>query len=146
MSRLHMIKLAPGVRHLDQLHRWAEVTARRAAARGLPELAMFETRNTPKRRDELLDGGSLYFVVQGLIQVRAVLKHISTETGADGRSVCLVGLDPVLVPVHQAPRRPFRGWRYMDAAEAPADLGQGRGSHDTLPPELEQELARLGVM
>ena len=86
--------------------------------------------STPRSRRrsaqaELLDGGSLYWVIKGVIQVRQRLVGFEEGTKDDGSRCCLILLDQQLVPVRPVPRRAFQGWRYFDAADAPPDLGSG---------------------
>jgi hypothetical protein len=65
---------------------------------------------------------------------------------ADGSRCCLILLDPALAPVRPVPRRAFQGWRYLDAADAPADLGKGGRDVASLPPTMRRELAELGLL
>jgi hypothetical protein len=101
---------------------------------------------TPKRQAEL-EGGSLYWVIKGVIQVRQ--KLIGFEDGArdDGSPCCHILLERKLVPVRPVPRRAFQGWRYLTGDDAPADLGKG-GSGDVaaLPPEMRCALTELGLI
>ena len=65
--------------------------------------------------------------------------------GSDGISRCALVLDAEIIRTEPAPRRPFQGWRYLAADEAPRDLPQGRAADDTLPPELARALAEIGL-
>jgi hypothetical protein len=99
----------------------------------------------PKRAKELLDGGSLYWVIKGNIQVRQRLTAIRPFTDKEGIHRCDLVLEPKLVATQWQPRRAFQGWRYLKAEEAPADLSEGTGKN-ALPPELRLELAELGLL
>lgn len=144
---LHLVKLCVGAASIEDLADWQK--GRLAAlrkARG--DARLFHTTfQTPKRRQELLDGGSLYWVIKGLIQVRQRLVGLDQGAKEDGSPCCLLLLDPELVPVRPTPRRAFQGWRYLDAADAPADLaaGAGAGMAD-MPPAMRRELAVLGLI
>ena len=50
------------------------------------------------------------------------------------------------MPVMPSPRRPFQGWRYLPAHEAPPDLGKGAGQVAEMPEELRRELRELGLL
>jgi hypothetical protein len=103
------------------------------------------TRMVPKRAAELLDGGSLYWVIKGNIQARQRLVDIRPFVDAEGISRCNLVLEPVLHETSWAPRRPFQGWRYLDPKDAPPDLSAA-GEGAELPPELRRELAGLGLL
>ena len=94
---------------------------------------------------ELLDGGSLYWVIKGNVQARQKLVGIEPFTDNEGIGRCRLVLDPVLVHTRWQPKRPFQGWRYLKDDDKPADLGDDEGMED-LPPELRGELASLGLL
>ena len=106
-----------------------------------PELVHI-TRQTPKRADELLDGGSLYWVIKGQIAARQRLLALRPLT-RDGVPHCGLVYDKRLVPVLRRARSAFQGWRYLDPADAPPDIGAVKGAKG-LPEALQQELAALG--
>jgi len=136
---LHLIKLSVGVRDLAHL---ATIQAHRAVAE--PPLR-HQTRMQPKRRDELLAGGSIYWVIAGHVRVRQRLLDIIDDAWDDGTSCAGLVLDPKLVPVAARPMKPFQGWRYLDPAAAPADLGEASAVQglDALPEALRRDLAEL---
>src|SRR4051794_3189621 len=125
---LHLIKLAVGASDIGDMMAWA-------GRRG----PVMHTRQTPKRAEEILDGGSLYWVVKGTVLVRMPVVAIET-TGAQGHTRCQVRLGtPVLTA--PMPRRAFQGWRYLTAADAPADLADVGGAD--LPTDLAKQLREL---
>ena len=145
---VHLIKLCVGCDSIEDLADWQveRLKARRKAGEKKPQL-FHRTFQTPKRRDELLDGGSLYWVIKGLVQVRQPLLDLTEGTKDDGTPCCLLILKNELVPVRPTPRRPFQGWRYLDPDEAPADLGRGAaGDIGAMPPKLRKQLAELGLL
>jgi hypothetical protein len=95
--------------------------------------------------DELLDGGSIYWVIRGRICARQRLLGFETDTDDDGRPFCRVLIDPKLVPTDARPHRAFQGWRYFSAADAPRDRSKAKGEDD-LPPEMAAELRDLGLL
>jgi hypothetical protein len=145
---LHLIKLCVGCDSIEDLAAWQaeRLRARRRAGERKPAL-FHRTFQMPKRRAELLDGGSLYWVIKGLVQVRQPLRDLREGTREDGTPCCLLILKNALIPVRPLPRRPFQGWRYLDAREAPPDLDRGAtAAIGTMPPSLRKQLAELGLL
>jgi hypothetical protein len=137
---LHLIKLAVGVDDFDHLR---ALQKERRKERGR---SCFFTRHMPKRVEELLDGGSIYWVIKGHVQARQRLLRFLPITGEDGQRSCAVVYDKALVPVVWQPKRAFQGWRYLDAKDAPADRPPTAAGDDELPPALAQELRMLGLI
>lgn len=104
------------------------------------------TRMVPSRGAEIVDGGSLYWVIKGSVQCRQRITEIRPFTDDDGIGRCRLMLDSGLVRTEWQPRRPFQGWRYLKTADAPLDLGEGRAGLAEMPPKLRQELAELGLL
>ena len=145
---LHLIKLCVGCDSIEELAEWQaeRLKIRRKAGEKKPQL-FHRTFQTPKRRAELLAGGSLYWVIKGLVQVRQPLLDIAEGTKEDGTPCCLLILQNALVPVRPTPRRPFQGWRYLDPEEAPEDLkGRSAAGITSMPPKLRKQLAELGLI
>jgi len=139
---LHLLKLCVGADSVEDLEAW--IAARLAAAKGAgaaPE-QFHVTRMVPKRADELVEGGSLYWVIKGNVQVRQRLLEIRPFTDGEGVSRCRLVLEPELHRTRWQPRRPFQGWRYLKASDAPRDLSDG--DHD-LPPEMARAPKEAGV-
>ncbi len=145
---LHLIKLCVGCDSIEDLAGWQaeRLKQRRRAGEKKPQL-FHRTFQTPKRREELIDGGSLYWVIKGLVQVRQPLLDITEGTKEDGTPCCLLILKNELIPVRPTPRRAFQGWRYLDGDEAPDDLKRGAaGGIVAMPPKLRKQLAELGLL
>ena len=142
---LHLIKLCVGVDTLEELARWQ---AKRVAAlkkkRAKSEL-IHVTRQTPKRKVELLDGGSLYWVIRGQIAARQRLVDIRPARAKDGIPRCGLVYEPKLVPTVRRPRDPFQGWRYLDPKDAPPDVKSVQRAVG-LPASLCAELVELGLL
>ena len=141
---LHLIKLCVGVDSVDDLEEWVARRRREKRRSGRPLQQVHVTRMTPKRSDELLDGGSLYWVIRGSVQARQRLVGIEPFVDADGIRRCRLVMEPEVIRTRLQPRRPFQGWRYLKGEDVPADLGQGDDPSD-LPAELSAELAALGL-
>lgn len=137
---LHLIKMAVGVTDLASLE---QVQAERRAARNA---AWFYTRNMPRRQAEILDGGSIYWVIRGQVQARQRILALAPMIGEDGLRFCAVHYDPPIVPTLWQPRRAFQGWRYLLPEDAPADRPQGVAEGEEPPPEMARELRALGLI
>ncbi|MCR0983500.1 DUF1489 family protein [Roseomonas populi] len=141
---LHLIKLAVGPKDVAQMERGQ---ALRASG---PEGLRHVTRMAPKRAAEILEaGGSLYWVVAGVLRVRQRILAIEPVKRADGAAATALVLQPGLVPVLPRPMKPFQGWRYLEAADAPLDLAEGAAGVEgieSLPPKMRQALAELGLL
>ncbi|WP_113260638.1 DUF1489 family protein [Agrobacterium cavarae] len=142
---LHLIKLCVGADSIEDLREWVSQRSLTAMAAGLEPHSVHTTRMIPKRMEELLDGGSLYWVIKGQVQARQKLLDIRSFTGGDGITRCDLVLGPEVVETSPAPKRPFQGWRYLKDEEAPRDLG-GSGLTDDMPSDLRRELAELGLL
>ena len=145
---LNLIKLCVGAESIEDLAAWqAERLASQTAKRQTPRL-YHTTFQRPKREAELLDGGSLYWVIKGVVQVRQRLVGFDEGTKENGQPCCLLLLDPGLIPVRPTPRRAFQGWRYLTADDAPPDMRKGGRGNDiaAMPPKLRKELAELGLL
>jgi hypothetical protein len=140
---LHLIKLCVGTASIAELAAWQKKRAAERKKRGGSKDIMHITRQTPKRTDELLGGGSLYWVIKGQIAVRQRLLAFRSVT-RQGVPHCALVLDKALVPTERRFHRPFQGWRYFDPKDAPPDLK--RGSVSNLPEALHAELAQLGLI
>ena len=142
---LHLIKLCVGCDGVEDLEDWIALKLDEKRRAGLPPEHFHTTRMVPKRVAELLDGGSLYWVIKGGVPCRQRLADIRPFTDAEGVGRCRLVFDPVVVRTHWQPRRPFQGWRYLEEKDAPRDLG-GAGAADEMPLELQRELAELGLL
>jgi hypothetical protein len=143
---LHLIKLCVGCDSVEDLEEWIAFRLREKELAGEVAEHFHTTRMVPKRAEELVDGGSLYWVIKANVQCRQRLLEIRPFTGSDGIARCRLVLEPAVVRTDWQPRRAFQGWRYLKPAEAPRDLSAGRAGWQTLPPELRQELAELGLL
>lgn len=143
---VHLLKMAAGIKSLDHLRR-RQAQARKGTIGGR-EALIHITRNYPRRAEEVLDGGSLYWIVKRHVLGRNRIIGLDRAQTDDGRPRCHIYLDPDLVPVMPVRRRPIQGWRYLQPADAPADLaeiGISEGE-EPLPPEMASELRALGLI
>lgn len=140
---LHILKLSVGVEDVDHL---AQIQKARLKREGV--LAHI-TRNTPRKADEILDGGSIYWVIKRFIRVRQRLVGIERGVNFEGKPSCALVLDPTLVTTELKEFRAFQGWRYFKEEDAPVDLIKRTRAAEiqkTLPDEMAAELRSLGLI
>ena len=143
---VHLIKMAVGaedVRHLADIQ---STRLRQARERGDPPVLRHFTRHTPRRSQDLLDGGSIYWVIKGLIRVRQALVGIERGVNAEGRPSCALVMDPELIRIQLRASRPFQGWRYLRADAAPPDANRPGDVVDDVPEAMAAELRDLGLL
>jgi len=144
---LNLLKMAVGI---DDVAHLAEVQQRRLEQaeqdRGVRELRHV-TRHMPRRSAEILEGGSIYWIVKGLIPVRQRILRLDRVVGEDGKSRCGIILDPEMIHVRPRRHRPMQGWRYLEAGDAPPD-GAAPTDADlsAMPAEMAAELRELGLL
>lgn len=143
---LHLLKLSVGTESVDSLREWQQ--GRSAARRKLGQdpRPRHVTRMWPKRADELLDGGSVFWVIKGLVLARQPIEELQEVIGEDGIRRCAIIMSPEIIHVETRPKRPFQGWRYLAAKDAPPDLRNQNPDAVSLPPELALALDGLGVV
>jgi hypothetical protein len=139
---LHILKLCVGCDSVEDLRQWQQETLAKKRKNGEKPVLTHWTRMTPKRRDEVLDGGSLYWVIKGYVRVRHRILDLK-QGNRDGVPHCGIVYEPKPVQTRLMSHRPFQGWRYLDPADAPPDVGS-RGFAEAmagwdrkLPPELK---------
>ncbi len=151
---LHLVKLSVGTISVETLEEWVCGRVKLNQKRGLGKVHDHVTRMHPRRAEEILDGGSIYWVIKGVILCRQRIVDIQRDTGADGIARTALLMDPPLIRTQIQMRRAFQGWRYLPQEDAPDDLlpsKSGRGGKRAAkgkqpPPELQLELAALGLL
>lgn len=137
---VNMLKLCVGADSVEDLTEWQAGQLGRWPA----GTAVHVTRMWPKREAALVRG-SLYWVIKGVILARQRILRLEEAVGGDGIRRCALVLDVEVIRTEAAPRRPFQGWRYLDGADAPRDLPQGRAREEKLPDDLARALADIGL-
>jgi hypothetical protein len=143
-TTIHLQKLSVGTESIETLAEWQRRLAVRRKQEGIPGFPDHITRMMPKRRELLLNGGSIYWVIKGVIQCRNKVRDLQEMRTDDGRKACRIVLDPELVPVVPTPKRAFQGWRYLAVGDAPQDLSKIGDAAD-LPVALRTKLVDLGA-
>ena len=140
---LHLIKLCVGVDSVKELEDWIKA---RMKARKTGKDHIHTTRMVPKRAEELLDGGSLYWVIRGSVMCRQQLIGVRPFIDKDGIGRCRLVLKPKVVLVAPRPYRAFQGWRYLAPKDAPPDLDRAAPGAADMPEPLRRELRDLGLL
>ena len=138
---VHLLKLCVGAESVDDLLEW-----HRTHPSPFPTgERRHVTRMWPKREAEVLAGGSLYWVIKGVILCRQRILRLDEVDRGDGIRRCGIVMDPQVIRTEAAARRPFQGWRYLSPEDAPRDLPKGRETDSALPEEMALALAEIGL-
>lgn len=137
---LHLIKLSVGTEDVDDLARW-QAHRRKQTGR-----VFHRTRMMPRRREELVNGGSIYWVIKGVVRARQRLLDIEAAVDEEGRRCTLLILEPKLVRTVPRAHRAFQGWRYLEPEDAPPDLDDATAGLEDMPPDLAAALQELGLL
>jgi hypothetical protein len=137
---LHLIKLCVGVDTIDELAKWQKHRLK------TKKRLYHVTRFRPKLAREILDGGSIYWIMKGYVRVRQRITGFTDGVTKERGRVCFILLDPKLVPTQLQPRRPHQGWRYFKPEDAPRDLARGMKPAAAPPPKMAAELRALGLL
>ena len=143
---LHLIKLCVGCDSITDLEEWIEENRAHHQRLGRDYEQTHTTRMVPKRVEELLDGGSLYWVIKGQVAARQKLLDVRPFTDGEGIGRCRLVLEPKVVTVEPRPYRPFQGWRYLVDKDAPRDIDGKAGDLAKMPEDMRRELAELGLL
>lgn len=148
---VHLVKMAVGVEDVARLAALQKARLELARRNDAEEVKLTHvTRNRPRREKDLLDGGSIYWVINRFIRVRQKILGLDDARRSDGRHACAVVLEPRLIPTRLLSFRPFQGWRYLETAKAPDDLAKGlkagKGGEPNVPPGMAAELRELGLL
>ena len=143
---LNLVKLCVGAESVEDLEEWIAERLAEKRARGMPVEHFHTTRMVPTKAEELVAGGSLYWVIKGNVQCRQRLLEVRPFVDDEGISRCHLVLEPQVIRTEWQPRRAFQGWRYLKPSDAPVDLKEGRAGWTALPVELRSELAALGLL
>jgi hypothetical protein len=143
---LHLIKLAVGCESIRELKGWVAERKATAKKKGLPLRHIHITRMTPKRGEEIIAGGSLYWVIRGEIAAREKIIAIEPFRDKDGIGRCRLVMQPKVIAVSPRPMRAFQGWRYFTPDAAPPDLGKAAAGIAAMPEPLRRELRDLGLL
>jgi hypothetical protein len=143
---LHLLKLCVGCDSVRDLEDWIKEKRREKRGRGEKAEHIHRTRMVPKRAEELIDGGSLYWVIRGEIMCREPIRDVRPFVDKNGIGRCGLVLGPKVVLVQPRPYRAFQGWRYLETKDAPLDLDKAAPGAAAMPEKMRRELRELGLM
>jgi hypothetical protein len=141
---LHLIKLCVGCDSVKDLEDWIRQRAGRRGGKRTEHI--HRTRMAPKRADELIDGGSLFWVIRRQVMCRQRLIDVRPYVDKAGVGRCQFVLEPTVVLVEPRPWRAFQGWRYLAAQDAPRDLDRAAPGAADMPEAMRRELRDLGLL
>ena len=142
---VNLIKLCVGISSIEELERLQQNRRRQRRAQDAEALNIHVTRNTPKRAREIIGKGSLYWVIKRRVVARQSIVDIRS-TNIEGKKHCGIILHSEIIRTNPKPCRPFQGWRYLELADAPADLSSVGDRPDDMPYRLQDELRSLGLL
>lgn len=143
---IHLVKLCVGVDTVQELSAWQVERLKELKRAGNVPEHCHRTLQTPKRAREVLDGGSLYWVIKGFILVRQRVIELRPDFKDDGTACCGIVLDEELVMTRPQGRRAFQGWRYLAADDAPPDLRSLRAEDRDMPQAMRTALRELRLI
>ena len=143
---LNLIKLCVGADSVSDLERWIKQRLKDKRKRGEKPEHIHRTRMVPKRAAELVDGGSLYWVIRGIILVRQRVLDLRPDVKDDGIACCAIVLDPELMATRAQARRAFQGWRYLSVADAPPDVRAVEDEDGEIPRAMRADLRELRLI
>jgi hypothetical protein len=143
---LHLIKLSVGSDSVKDLRDWIREKLAEKKKRKLPLEHIHTTRMVPKRAEELIDGGSIYWVIRGEVLCRQRFIDVRPFVDKDGIGRCRLVFEPKLVLTQPRPYRAFQGWRYLAVKDAPKDLDRAAPGAAKMPEGLRRELRGLGLL
>lgn len=143
---MNLIKLCVGADSVEDHRTWIDFRLQQARAIGVTAEQYHTTRMYPKRADEIIGQGSLYWVIKGQVQCRQRVLDIRRFTDNEGVSRCKIVLEPTLILTSLQPKRPFQGWRYLRPEDAPRDMADISGDGEPMPDEMRMELSELGLI
>ena len=131
---IHLKKLAVGISSIEELfERQKDIASRYGEI-------VHITRNRPQRALDLIDGGSMYWVIKRQVKVRQRIIEVKELITHEGKKSAGIILENKLVKVRPTPMKPFQGWRYYQIEEIPPDI-----EDDVFSDDFNNELSKLGL-
>jgi hypothetical protein len=143
---IHILRRAFHADSIEDLAAWQKERRKEMREAGGKAKTRTMLRNFPTRQEELLDGGSIYWIIKGNIRARQRVLAVEQNPDPESRRKCVLVLDSKVVPTVPFPVRARRGWRYLDPGDVPPDLADAPKGGDKLPAELAAELRELGLL
>ena len=144
---VNIVKLAVGVRSVEEL---ALIQKRFLNQPGgqISKGFYHSTKLMPKKHEAIVESGSLYWVIKGVICARQKIVEIIKQEDTDGVKRCRIYLGNSIIKTTPIRKRPFQGWRYLKKNRTPADIIDPITANfdDDIPLEVQQQLLEVGVI
>jgi hypothetical protein len=142
----HLLRTGVGVDSIAHLH---EIQSSRRKMHDVSQ-AFLTTRYTPKRANDLLNGGSVYWIINRQICARQAITDIQTLHDDNGKAFCMISMDTDIIMTSPIAHRHIQGWRYLPTEKAPQDLRifdpTAQEDLDDIDPQMEKELREIGLL
>ena len=142
---VHLLRMAVQVESIAHLKQIQADRLHKQLAQGEAGLYTY-SRNIPKRADDLIDGGSIFWVIKRYIRVRQRILGIERHTNEEGRPYCAFQIEAEPIKVVPRRQKAFQGWRYLKPEDVPSDIGVSRSQATDMPTEMANELRELGLI
>lgn len=137
-SRLHLVVRENTAENFLKLIHYGEYFERHYSSRGSNTLDYTTELNTaPRRSLELSNGSSIYWVLNGFIQIRSDILSI------EGR---VISISPRHVPTLWKPKRIHGEWEYLHSVDAPPDVGFFEAPVMDAPSEMLDMYRKLNLL
>lgn len=143
---LHMLKLSVGSESYESLLEFQAWRREQRRLAGEPAENVHRTRHFPRRAAEILDGGSIYWIIKGFVRARQRIVRFDELFDDEEQKHCGIVLDPELIRTELQARRPHQGWRYLEHKDAPRDAASLGQLEDEPPAEMAAALKELGLL
>jgi hypothetical protein len=112
------------------------------------DCAFLTTRRTPTRVNDLINGGSVYWIIKRQICARQIIVDIQTLKDEEDKNYCVILMDKKLILTQPLNHRHIQGWRYLPPEKAPTDIGTFDPSiiEDDMDPDMAKDLAEAGLL
>ena len=142
---IHLLRVAVRVHSIADLRRKQDERLQERLKQGETRLYTF-TRNLPKRVDDLIDGGCIYWIIKKYIRVRQRILGVERHVNGEGRAYCAIQIDPEPMQVVARRQKAFQGWRYLKPEDIPLDLDISETQVTDMPEEMANDLRELGLI
>ena len=144
---VNLVKIAVGVTTVEELSLRQTEFLKRNNDQNFPYF-YHSTRMMPKKHDDIISNGSLYWVIKGAICARQKVLDIVKFEDTDGKKRCKIYLAAEIVKTRPVKKRPFQGWRYLKKHITPEDLNEPiKANFDSnIPIDIQKQLLEIGVL
>ena len=144
---VNIVKLAVGIQSVEEL----ALIQRRFLNQPTVQTSKgfyHSTKLMPKKHDAIVESGSLYWVIKGVICARQKIVEIIKQEDSDGIKRCRIYLEDSIIKTTPIRKRPFQGWRYLKKNKTPADIIDPiTGTFDDdIPLEVQRQLLEVGLL